>query len=81
MIQPQLNIQCWVTLKSDLQLLEHGPLLLFTCVGCLVMSLIIVKLKVHACKFRKSSLGFQNRILCSYSEAARLHAYTVFLLI
>ena len=54
----------------------------FTCVGCLVMSLIIVKLKVHACKFRKSSLGFQNRILCSYfdSEAATLYAYTVFLL-
>ena len=47
------------------------------------MSLIIVKLKVHACKFRKSSLGSQNRILCSYfgSEAAGLHAYTVFLCI
>ena len=47
------------------------------------MSLIIVKLKVHACKFRKSSLGFQNQIPCSHfdSEAARLYAYTVFLLI
>ena len=47
------------------------------------MYLIIVKLKVHACKFRKSSLGFQNRIPCYHvdSEAARLYAYTVFLLI
>ena len=57
--------------------------IIFACVGCLVMSLIIVKLKVHACKFRKSILSFQNRILCSYfdSEAARLYTYTVFLLI
>ena len=29
------------------------PFIIFTCVGCLVMSLIIVKLKVHACKFQE----------------------------
>ena len=40
-------------LKSYLQLLAHVLLL---CVGCRVMSLIIVKLKLQMCKFRKGVL-------------------------
>ena len=63
--------------------LRTWSFIIFTCIGCLVISLIIVKLKVHACKFRKSSLGFQNQIPCYHvdSEAAILYAYTVFILI
>ena len=42
-----------LALKSYLQLLAH---VLLPCVGCRVMSLIIVKLKLQMCKFRKEVL-------------------------
>ena len=42
--------------KSYLQLLAH---ILLPCVGCRVMSLIIVKLKLQMCKFRKGVLVFK----------------------
>ena len=45
-----------LALKSYLQLLAHVLLL---CVGCRVMSLIIVKLKLQMCKFRKGVLVFK----------------------
>ena len=45
-----------LALKSYLQLLAH---VLLPCVGCQVMSLIIVKWKLQMCKLRKGDLVFK----------------------
>ena len=45
-----------LALKSYLQLLAN---VLLPCVGCWVMSLIIVKLKLQMCKVRKGVLVFK----------------------
>ena len=49
-----------LALKSYLQLLAH---VLLPCVGCRVMSLINVKLKLQMCKFRKGVLVFEIEYL------------------